>query len=376
VKRRRPVLTPFVTFLLLTGLGILGSTGLARYAQRSFDRPDPDAVAAPQKAEVDETQKLFIASRTGGSDLLFKIAFASLGALLGLRFSEKTSVLIGSHSHFAAASFLLCSIYNAFLYQESVAHVLEGPLLAMYGPELRYPVLCQFWFLFAAVVLLAASLFRPSRRAVAAVVVLVLSAGCSALAQDPASPLSACAGQWGQSRSVELDTTAARDLATLAERIARRREVDLVALSETDRCSFVASLADHVRFTAISDGAPSEKSGLGAAVKALLRQAVESTESPNFSAGEFLDRLLGLAQIWREPSAVLDIDSGTRTLFVSVTDPVRPQTSTWKGYTRFLLRIPPGTYQLSAAEDGILVTRRTITVKDGDRTPISIPDKP
>ncbi len=390
MKRWRMLFTPLTTFLVVVLVSVLASTWLLRLAQSEAMRRV--RAETPQSAEISSTQERFLASRGAGSELLFKLAFASLGALLGLRFSDKAQLRIGSHAHFAAAGLLLGSIYNAFLYQESVAHVLEGPLEMLYGAELRYPVVCQFWFLFAAVTLLAVSLFRPSRK-IAGALLFALAVGLTpaagqrpavtepqpsaaatpsvAAGRDPAVDLAQCGAEWMRSRGVAVSGSSAGDLGELAARLARRSEVNLTALTPVDRCAFVSALADGLRYAAINEGATADAAGQGRAVAGLLDRALSSTADPTFSPGELVHKLLAAAQIWREPAAVLDIDAGDRTLFISVNDP-RERQLMWRGYTRLLLRIPPGTYQLSASEDGVIVSRRTLTVGDGDRIPISL----
>lgn len=373
MKLRRPTIKPLTTFLLLAVVGILGSTWLLRRAQAEAMRQS--AAEGPRPTEINLTQQEFITSRSAGSELLFQLAFASLGALLGLRFSDKARVHIGSHAHFAAAGMLLSSIYNAFLYQESLARILEGPLDVLYGAELRYPVVCQFWFLFAAVALLSVSLFRPVRKMAAASLLAFVGGALPATAQVAPATLASCGAQWGQSRGLDSSTLATSELGELATRVARRSEVDIQGLSSADRCAFVSALGDGLRYAAIAAGAAADGGKQTRAINALVRRSLSTMSDPTFSPGELLQHLLAAAQIWREPAAVLDIDGGSKTLFVAVYDPRNPQLQ-WRGYTRLLLRIPPGTYELSVSENGVIVNRRSLSVGDGDRLPISLAAQP
>ena len=97
--------------------------------------------------------------------------------------------------------------------------------------------------------------------------------------------------------------------------------MNLTALTPVDRCAFVDALADGLRYAAIDEGATADAAGQGRAVSRLLDRALSSTADPTFSPGELVHGLPAAAQIWREPAAVLDIDAGDRTLFISVDDP-------------------------------------------------------
>jgi hypothetical protein len=365
MTRQRRKLTPFALFLALFLSGCTLATVIFRHGQ-SLSMSAEGGDAAPSNVDVTDTQKTYIESRSAASERLFDLAFASLAALLGLRFSEKTRVRIDGHGPFAACGLLLVSIYSAFLFQVGVGHALEGPLNEIYGPALSYPIVLQFWSLFGAALILAVSLFRPAGRRMNP---LILAAGTVAMLFAPpvraqSQPgLEACVRSWAASRDLELPGEAVQDATKLVEGVARKREI---VLSLVDPCDWTGTLLDEIRFTAISDGGAARGDAAGRVLAPLFHSAVKALEDPTFASGDLLDRLLSIAQVWREPSAIVEVEAGTRSLFVTILDPRHPQRPR-RGYTRWTVRLPPGSYELRASERGKIVEKRTIALRDGER---------
>ena len=243
MKRWRMLFTPLTTFLVVVLVSVLASTWLLRLAQSEAMRRVRGET--PQSAEISSTQERFLASRGAGSELLFKLAFASLGALLGLRFSDKAQASASAVTHISLQpdSCSAPSSPNAFLYQESVAHVLRGAAGDALWRRVAVPRgMAACWFLFAAVTLLAeVSLLRPARK-IAGALLFALAVGLTPAAGQrpavtepqpsaaatpsaarhqrvPAVDLAQCGAEWMRSRGVAVSGSSAGDLGELADTV-------------------------------------------------------------------------------------------------------------------------------------------------------------
>jgi len=357
-------LSSFALFIVTMLSGILLSTLLFRLAQTTSFQP-PGMSARPYTGTMTDAQKLYIGARSATSELLFKIAFATLAALIGLQMSNAQS-RFSQRGIFAAAGLLFTSLYAAFLFQVGVSRSMEASLDEMFGAVLGYPIMLQFWFLFAALVLIAASLFRGPRHHAAVIAFAALLGAVPLQAETTASRQ--CVSGWAKSHDIELSPAATADAARVVEILAAKQKLKVTA---GNRCAVVTTMLDAVRYTALRDGKPETGTAAGDALAKMLRDARKTAEAPNFSPGELLRQLLSIAQIWTVDSGVFDIDA-KETLFVTVisrSDPKRPQ---WLGYTRWLLRLPPGSYNIRLADGTRIVFDRTIDLAADARVPIDI----
>ena len=363
-------LTPFALFVILMIGGVAFATIVFKAAQREMARDAQKRVARPYTGAASDAQKLFLESRSGTSQRLFEIAFAAAAALLALQFSEKQRPQFSGHGVFGAFGLLVASIYSALLFQIGVSRCLEASLDDMFGPILTYPVLCQFWFLLAAVVLTAASLFRRPRGRLAVAMLVSLLSFSAGAAGIPS--YSQCVTTWASSRSLILPDKGVVDAAKLVERLRARQKLTVNA---QERCALTATILDAVRYAAISQGQPSTGKEGGEAMAILLRAARQAAEEPTLSPGELIGVLASIAEIWSVPSGIVDIDA-PRTLFVTVVDRAAPAKNQWRAYTRCVLRLPPGTYAVRAALGSRIVYRGDIKVVDRARIPLDIPVTP
>ena len=362
---RRP--TPFTLFVVIMLSGIIVSTLLFRTAQNasltSFHR-----TLRPYDGVATDAQKLYLAARTNTSDLLFKITFAVLAAVIGLQLSETKRAYFSERGIFSAAGLLLASVYAAFLFQIGVSRCMEASLDDVFGPVLNYPILCQFWFLFAGVVIVAAALFRRPRRAtLTAVFVAVLA--CRAASAETA--YKTCVGSWAQGHSIVLPATATDDAARLVKHLVVRQTLQP---SDSNRCAVTATMLDEVRYIALRDGSPETGVAAGKALATVLRAARERAEAPNLSPGELVDQLMSIAEIWKVASGMFDIVSG-KTLFVTVTD-LTGSGEQWLGYTRLRLRLRPGRYRIRAADGTKVLYEADVALARNALVPIDAGPRP
>jgi len=349
---------PFLVFLGVFVGSIALVTLLSRMSQSSPATVPSQVLASP---EIQEIQKLYLESESARSMLLFNLAFGTLGALLGLRFAEKTRVKLDGTATFGACGLLLTSIYSSFLFQTGMSRILEGTLDEMYGPPLRMPILCQFWSFFLAVILLSFTLFRPLPKKAA---ILLIAGAFSATAAEAVAPDS-CIRDWGRDRSLELPSAAVADARVALERLRKKSELKP---ESTAGCNYAYSVLDQVRFVAISqDGEITGKAG-AESVSKVLHNLAAATARPTFSHGKLVDELLDLLEIWRGRSGLLDLQSALQEpLWIEVRDTAQAKRF-WQRYTPCLLRLPPGKYLVSASNSGQRVGSSVmIEIADGDR---------
>jgi hypothetical protein len=344
--------------------GILLSTILFRLAQTTSFQP-AGTKARPYTGIMTDAQKLYIGARSATSELLFKISFATLAALIGLQLSNAQS-RVSQRGIFTAAGLLFTSLYAAFLFQVGVSRSMEASLDEMFGAILGYPIMLQFWFLFAALVIIAAALFRNPRHGAAIMAFVALLGAAPLQAETPASRQ--CVVDWAKSHDIQLPSAAAKDAARVIEILAAKRGLKVTT---GNRCAVVTTMLDTVRYTALRDGKPETGAEAGAALAKMLRDARKTAEAPNFSPGELLRQLLSIAEIWTVDSGIFDIDAKD-TLFVTVISRSNPKRPQWLGYTRWLLRLPPGSYNVRIADGTRIVFDRTIDLAADARVPIDI----
>jgi hypothetical protein len=361
MKRRLPALTPFSLFILLFLGGFVLVTALFRWSQATSG----GSASSLQVPVINETQKLYLESEGARSTLLFNLAFGTLGALLGLRFAETTRARVEGAAVFAACGLLLISLYSAFLFQTAVSLVLEGTFDDMYGSVLRLPILCQFWSFFLAILLLSFSLFKPARKG-AAVLFLCLGAAASPApaAAEAAHPAAeTCARDWAKERSIDLPDRAFADTAVLS---AKLREKSDLSLAPQERCEYELAFLDQIRAAAVSQDKVDGPEA-GRRIAALLRELAAAAQSPTFTAGELVSRLISWGELWRAPSALVDLQSaGGGSLFVEILGISSPGRH-WQGYTRWLVRLPAGKYRINVSRGVQQVEKRDLTVKESDR---------
>ncbi|MBV8516076.1 MAG: hypothetical protein JO197_01620 [Acidobacteria bacterium] len=361
-RLRSPLLLFFGT--MLVGMSI--ATLLYRCADAGL-LTKPGAVARSYTGNATDVQKLYLESRNSTSELLFKIAFTAFGALVAFVLSGARRAASVERGIFSAAGLLLSAMYAAFLYQIGASRCMEASLDDMFGPILNYPILCQFWFLFVAVMVIAVALFRgPRRAAVAAAIIITLVVPRVASAQTSVG----CVRDWAKSRSVELPSSAQADAIALVNRMAARQRVEV---PKGDRCELAETLLDTVRYSTIHDGQPASGAAGGAALAAVLHTARVSAESPNLSPGALMTDLVSVAEFWKTPSGIIDIDA-RKPLFITITDRgPRSRGTQWLRYTRCVLRLPPGHYGIRAADGTRIVYSAEIDLARDARIPIDVP---
>jgi hypothetical protein len=357
---------PLGAFFVTLALGIVIST--TYFHRQQFTRPGSQENGIAEPPIVDAA-KLYLEALSSASKLLFDLAFATLGAVLGLRLSATAKSHISSVASLGAGSLLLLSLYGAFLFELGKSEVLEGGL-DMHGMILKFPIALQFWTLFLAVLSMTAALFRPAPKTAK----LILLAGLSlcgmpvqlmcTLNPTPISGNPTCIQNWANNRDEVLTDEGARDAVAVVSNLITMSPKPLAATAQP--CDFAVTMLDEIRFVAIDGGGAASGNEGGLAVAKVLRQVIVAMEQPTFAAGELADKLASWAAFWQARGGTLDVVHTGSTVLIYIID-AADRRREWKAYSPCRFRLPPGVYRISVLSGGRRVDNRTLTLSDGDR---------
>jgi hypothetical protein len=360
------------SFTLVFVLAMVLATVLFRSAQHRLINATG---ASPTVTPLNETQKVYLETLLGTSELLFNISFAMIGGLLALHFGAKRRSPLHRHAILSACALLLASIYCAFLFHVGVSYCLEASPNDLYSPITNYPIVAQFWFLFASVLLLTMSLLRrmPQAGIGIAVAVCLLKSTPMFAAPADATAYAQCARKWASARSLDLSADAIQDAVAVTAFVVRR---DALEPPAEDRCTVTATLLDRIRFEAWETESITTAAQASAAVAKQLHSAAAATGTTNVSLGDLVDDLVSIGEIWRVKAGIVEFvdDAAQQALFIIVVSKTRPPVQR-KGRARWIVRLPPGKYDVAASSDADQIFSDTIEVHDGDRKTVVLRGK-
>lgn len=357
-----------VTFLAVLLVGGIGLT-IANRPASIDDRPDRDVT----KEEVTPRQQAAIEAQRATSTLIFNLAFGSLAALIGLRFSDKTAPRLTGPVPVVASGLLGLSLYSAHLLNSNIDFALtHGPIALINGPATEMPGAAQFWTFVIAIFLLAWWALSTRKVGVASIAIVVagLTSSTASAAGQEKPNLNACVTEWSTGRRVPLSTRGHASAVTMVSNLQDRAKAK-VASGET--CWFADSSLDGVRREALDDKV-SEKD-LPAWVEREVESLVEQLKTPNIAPGELLERLLTAGAVWRSPSGLLAIQSriGTVAAIATLIGAGRD----WRYYTDCEIRLPAGHYIVRFAKDGKrIASDQTVEILDGRRAAMVVNPMP
>jgi hypothetical protein len=338
--------------------------------QKLMSATNPSATVIP----LNETQKVYLETRRGTSELLFNISFAIIGGLLALHFGATQRSPLHGHATLSACALLLASIYSAFLFHVGLSYCLEASPNDLYSPITNYPIVAQFWFLFTAVTLLTMSLLRrmPQAALGIAVAAVLLMTTPTFAASAEGDAYKQCARKWASERGLELSAKALQDAAAVTAFVVKR---DLLEPTE-DRCTVTATLLDRVRFEAFDTESITTAAQVSAAIAKQLHDAATTTMTTNVSLGDLLDDLVSIGEIWRVKAGIVEFvdEAAQQPLFVTVVSKTRPPVQR-KGRARWIVRLPPGKYDVEASSGADEIYNETVEVHDGDRKTVVLREK-
>jgi hypothetical protein len=355
----------FLAVLLVGGIGLT----IANRPASIDDRPDRDVT----KEDVTPRQQAAIEAQRATSTLIFNLAFGSLAALIGLRFSDKTAPRLTGPVPVVASGLLGLSLYSAHLLNSNIDFALtHGPIGLINGPATEMPGAAQFWTFVIAIFLLAWWALSTRKVGVASIAIVVagLTSSTASAAGQEKQTLSTCVTAWSTERRVPLSTRGHASAVTLVSHLQVRAKAE-VPSDET--CWFAGSSLDGVRREALDDKVPEKD--LPAWVEREVASLVAELTTPNFSPGKFLETLLVASAVWRQPSGLLAIQSriGTVAAIATLVGAGRD----WRYYTDCEIRLPEGRYIVRFAKDGKRVgSDQTVQIVNSRRMEIVVNPTP
>lgn len=336
-------------------LGVLSSVLPARV----YTALKPEQIRGTQT--LADFEKNYVDQFSDRIKWLETIAYAALGGIVGLRWSQEKLV---NHPLIAiSAGCLVVSLFNGYCAHDQVLQALQlhTPML-LFGAVSRLTVICQFWSLSIAVALVAIRLLSVPRAAhrktLSALAILVLSLPTFAQ-EDRKTPesdtsMAACVSNWTQTRFSR--TANKQDLARLERIVAGTAKAKNIDLNAQNRCIFAASVLDFVlnaSYTLNGDRDYDE-----------FIQEAQSVDTGvnNPGAGEsaLVRTLLSVVEIWHNARGVLSVTS------TQAGDEVYIDTQR-VGLTPLTCALAPGQHALRVDRNGAAVDSEQIEVKDGDQ---------
>ena len=223
--------------------------------------------------------------------LLFNLAFGSLAALIGLRFSDKTAArLTGAVPVIAGGLLGLSLLHAAHLLNSNIDYALtHGPIRLIGGHATEIPIAAQFW-LFAIAILLLAWWALSTRIAAASVLIFAVAGGLGGTTlyhahQNPNAP-DACVAQWSTAHGVRLTPAARVSTVRLTTAVVARTKA---TIAPDQTCVFLSSTLDIVRREALD--ARVSSADMQGWMERELKSLTDEIGTPNVAPGEFLRSL-------------------------------------------------------------------------------------
>jgi len=345
-------------FVGTTLLGVLVSVVPAP----EYLRHNPEKLHA-ETASI-EFQKEYVDQFSDRIKWLETIAYAVLGGIVGLRWSQEK---LATHPFIAiSAGCLVVSLFNGYSAHDQVLQALQlGTPVLLAGVIARFTIICQFWFLAIAVALLAVRLLSVPRAVHRrALCLLAIFLGAMPTHAQPSTPISltdpqvqACASDWVKSRLAQ--TPSQDDLTLLGRLIAGTANAKSIALDAGNRCAFSAWTLDHVLIDSITVYENRNYSNFLQEAHTISGGVI----NPGAGQTAIVRTLLSVAEIWHHPMGIVEIDSAQAgdEVFIDGNE---------VGVTPLTCAEPPGTYDLEVTRNGNKIDHETLKVNDGDKLQI------
>jgi|SRR5579864_2731352 len=304
-------------------------------------------------------EKEFVEQFSDRIKWLETIAYAALGGIVGLRWSQEK--LVTHPSIGISAGCLVVSLFNGYSAHDQVLQALQlhTPLL-LSGTVSRLTVICQFWFLATAVALLAIRLLsvpRPThRKSLCALAIIGVSMSVPAHANTAALPqevnVQASVSDWVKTR---FDRTASPEEVSLLGRIvvgtANAKQIDLDA---QNRCAFSASVLDFVLNGSYALNGDRDYDHF----LQMARNVARGLNNPGAGDSAIVRTLLNLMEIWHNSRGIVYVVSSQAGDEVYID-------KRQVGLTPFVCAMAPGQHELRVIRDGTVIHNEKIEVTDG-----------
>jgi hypothetical protein len=347
-KRRRK--WSVLSFLAILTLGMLGTT----LAYRRTQLVGPSNLI---DEKLSDRHKELISTELELAKWLLGIASGSLAAIVGIRLRNEKSGDLFDFIPMIAYGFLLTSLYGGFLSYQATLNVLRlGPLDYLYGNQMQFPILIQFWSLIAGLILLSVWLFRRNSKIVIAA--LILFCCCSSPAPAAAVGEQQCLQHWSKDRGLRLESE--EDVVVdLLHRLGRVKDAKTIK-----NCADIEVILDTLRFDSTLAGNEDTSTAFNRYVKSIDSE-LSHTE---LSSSDVVQALVKLMAIWDKPFGVLSVRS-SKGPFTVLIDGVE------RGFTNWLGRLEPGLHRIRVMAKGVVVyTSDNLAISEGSTKEINVDD--
>ena len=344
-----------ISFASTTILGILVSIVPARV----YTSIKPESISTT--AVATDFEKEFVEQFSDRIKWLETIAYAALGGIVGLRWSQEK--LVTHPSIAVSAGCLVVSLFNGYSAHDQVLQALKThtPML-LSGAVSRLTGICQFWFLAIAVALLALRLLSVPRTmqgktlCILAIFfgVMSLPARANPATLPPNVNLRSCVANWVQTRFNRAASAEEVGLLTgIVEGTANTKKIDL---DGQNACIFSASVLDFVLNGSYAVNGDRKYDHFLQMAGSVSR----GVNNPGAGDSAIVRTLLNVVEIWHNPRGVLYVASSQAGDEVYI-DGQR------LGLTPFTCAMAPGQHDLRVTRNGNVIDAEKIQVTDGNQ---------
>jgi len=296
-----------------------------------------------ESTQIADRQKTLVQAQGDASKWLLGLASGALIGFITLRMKDRSDERLIESAPMTAYALLVLSIYGSYLVSDSTLQIMtRRPIECLYGNFFRFPLLIQFWTLFAAVMLLGGWLLRPNSSRLAICVLMfffIPSAGMSA--NDDRQK---CVDHWIEDHRFSR-RPAAGFVPMIIQGIENKSQVQL-----PNSCTAVESLLDQVRANSANQDEFYQR----------LNNLHDELAHPDASYGTVVAKLVKFMDIFNYSFGVLRIVTkqddfkvflgGDDTGFAPWVDPLRPG--------RYRIIIKKGTKEVYANDSFEIVADR------------------
>lgn len=306
-----------------------------------------------------DLDKSFVEQFADRTKWLETLAYAALVGMIGLRWTRED--ILRHRSVGVGCGALAVSLFNGYRAHDQILQALHLHTPSMLsGRVSRLTVICQFWFLALAIIVLTARIFTTGPRSKShAKILLFCILTISSVkvfgkthSATVATDQKACTNEWVRSRFGQTPTAADISIfTTIVNATAREQKIDLTHVS---RCDFTDLVLDYVANGAYTLYGDRNYDNF----RDFATDVSRASSKPGFADSSFVQALWSMAEIWHQPRGLLRISSGSPGDEVLV-DGIRV------GLTPVICAVRPGKHRLEIIHKGQSSLSEEIKVQDG-----------
>jgi hypothetical protein len=319
---------------------------------------NPDVIASGSSSP--DLDKAFVEQFADRIKWLETLAYAALVGTISLRWSREN--ILKHKTVSIACACLAVSLFNGYRAHDQVLQALglHAPLMLSTRVS-RLTVILQFWFLVAAIAMLASRILSVPVKALPRkeLAILFLFTATSAYATgQPASSSQtevnqkSCVNKWVTSRYGQTATES--EINTLLTITVSAAQNEGVHPAQMAGCAFSDSILDYVANGAYGEYGNRDYDKF----QEFASEVARSSRGKKFADNSFVRALWTMAEIWHQPRGLLRVESATSGDEVLV-DGNRI------GLTPFVCAFAPGKHQLQIKHSGKILADEVIDIHDG-----------